>query len=81
VDVDAAAADLGGRNGFAIRSLRRHAAPGFSAVIPAPRPAAAATLHLPRETAKPGGGAGPDRQPVGSRGGERRGLDSDFVRV
>jgi subtilisin family serine protease len=34
VNVDAAAADLARGNGFALRHLRRHAAPGFSAVIP-----------------------------------------------
>jgi subtilisin family serine protease len=72
VDVDAAAADLAGRNGFTIRFLRHHAAPGFSAVIPAARlvhvtsdprveivePDGVVTLDLPRETARPGGGGG-----------------------
>ena len=37
VDVDAAASDLARGNGFAIRHLRRHAARGFSAVIPSTR--------------------------------------------
>jgi subtilisin family serine protease len=72
VDVDAAAADLAGRNGFALRHLRHHAAPGFSAVIPAARLAAVAadprvaiveedgpvSLDLPRVAARPGGGGG-----------------------
>jgi subtilisin family serine protease len=37
VDVTAAANDLARGNGFAIRHLRHHAAPGFSAVIPESR--------------------------------------------
>jgi subtilisin family serine protease len=37
VDVTSAANDLARGNGFAIRSLRQHAAPGFSAVIPESR--------------------------------------------
>jgi hypothetical protein len=72
VDVGAAAADLAGRNGFTVRFLREHAAPGFSAVIPQARlaqvmadprvaivePDGPVSLNLPRETAKPGSGGG-----------------------
>ena len=79
VDVDATAAELSARNGFTIRHLRHHAAPGFSAVIPAARLAqvtadprvelveqdAVVSLNLPRETAKPGGGGGGQTTPWG----------------
>ena len=72
VDVASAAADLAHGNGFAVRYLRQHAAPGFSAVIPQGRLAAVmadprvdivekdgvVSLRLPRETARPGGGGG-----------------------
>jgi hypothetical protein len=72
VDVDAATADLGRGNGFTAQSTRKHAAPGFTAVIPEARLARIVadprveivekdyivTLNLPRETARPGGGGG-----------------------
>jgi subtilisin family serine protease len=79
VDVDATAAELSARNGFTVRFLRHHAAPGFSAVIPAARlsavtsdprvalvePDGIVTLNLPRETARPGGGGGGQTTPWG----------------
>jgi len=70
VDVASAAADLARGNGFAVRYLRQHAAPGFSAVIPQGRLAAVmadprvdivekdgvVSLDLPEVAARPGGG-------------------------
>jgi len=71
VDVDDAASQLSRGNGFALRHLRRHAAPGFSAVIPAARleavrndprvalvePDGPVSLIFPvRDLARPGGG-------------------------
>jgi hypothetical protein len=72
VDVDAATADLSRGNGFAVRSTRHHAAPGFTAAIPEARLSRIVgdsrvaivekdyivTLDLPRAEARPGGGGG-----------------------
>ena len=72
VDVDAATADLARGNGFAVRSTRHHAAPGFTAAIPEARLSRVVsdprveivekdyivTLDLPRAEARPGGGGG-----------------------
>ncbi len=72
VDVTAAANDLARGNGFAIRHMRHHAAPGFSAVIPESRMGAImadprvaivekdgpVSLIFPRAQARPGGGGG-----------------------
>ncbi|HEX5870490.1 MAG TPA: S8 family serine peptidase [Longimicrobium sp.] len=72
VDVDAATADLARGNGFAAQSVRKHAAPGFTAAIPEARLSRIVgdprvqivekdyivTLDLPRAEARPGGGGG-----------------------
>ncbi|MBW3570496.1 MAG: S8 family serine peptidase [Gemmatimonadetes bacterium] len=73
VDVTAAANDLARGNGFAIRYLRHHAAPGFSAVIPESRMGAilsdprveivekdgpVSLIHPVEGMARPGGGGG-----------------------
>ena len=72
VDVDAATAELARNHGFTVSSTRKHAAPGFTAVIPEARlsrivgdPRVAivekdyiVTLDLPRASAKPGSGGG-----------------------
>ncbi|HEX8395518.1 MAG TPA: S8 family serine peptidase [Longimicrobium sp.] len=72
VDVDAATADLAHGNGLAVRSVRHHAARGFSAAIPEARLARISadprveivekdyvvTLRLPSAEARPGGGGG-----------------------
>ena len=80
VDVTAAANDLARGNGFAIRYLRHHAAPGFSAVIPESRMGAILSdprveivekdgpvaLIKPIEgAARPGGGGGAQTTPWG----------------
>jgi subtilisin family serine protease len=73
VDVDATTDDLAGRHGFAVRSRRHFAAPGFSAVLPRglaaqiaadPRVALVeedgpvSLIHPIRTQARPGGGGG-----------------------
>ncbi|WP_420125295.1 S8 family serine peptidase [Longimicrobium sp.] len=72
VDVDAATADLARGNSFTVHSTRKHAAPGFTAVIPEARLSRIVadprveivekdyivTLDLPRAEARPGGGGG-----------------------
>ena len=80
VDVGAAAADLARGNGFSIRYLREHAAPGFSAVIPESRLAAVladprveivekdgpvSLINPIRSQAKPGSGGGGQTTPWG----------------
>jgi subtilisin family serine protease len=72
VDVDAATADLARGNSFAAQSVRKHAAPGFTAAIPEARLSRIVsdprveivekdyivTLDLPRAEARPPGGGG-----------------------
>ena len=79
VDVTSAANDLARGNGFAIRYLREHAAPGFSAVIPESRMGAIladprveivekdgpVSLIFPRASAKPGSGGSGQTTPWG----------------
>jgi hypothetical protein len=79
VDVDAATADLSRGNGFGVHSIRKHAAPGFTAAIPEARLSRIVgdprveivekdyivTLDLPRAEARPGGGGGSQSTPWG----------------